>query len=291
MPLRETVKEHEYLNILQCCRLCPRLCGVDRTAGQTGYCGIGANPRVSSAGPHFGEESVLVGRGGSGTIFFAGCNLRCVYCQNYDISQLRRGEDASVDRLVEIMLSLQRRGCENINFVSPSHVAAQIAEAVVRAKKKGLILPTVYNCGGYDLPETLDLLDGLIDVYMPDIKYADGAVAGRYSDAPDYPEVSREAIRSMHCQVGDLEMDPRGVARRGLLVRHLVLPDDLAGSEAVIDFLADDISPHTFINVMAQYRPCYRAGEYPELSRPITLTAHAAVLTHARRRGLRLAEE
>jgi putative pyruvate formate lyase activating enzyme len=248
------------------CTLCPRMCLVDRRAERTGFCGIGQTPAVSSAGPHFGEESVLVGTGGSGTIFFAGCNLGCVFCQNHDISHGRTGHRVDVDRLAEIMLELQRIGCVNMNFVTPTHVAAPIAAAIESARRRGLAVPTVYNTGGYDSVETLELLEGLVDIYMPDVKYSDPATAGELSAAPDYPQVSFAAVREMHRQVGDLQVR-HGIATRGLLVRHLILPDDAAGSRPIIDFLADEISPRTAINVMDQYRPCYSASAHPRIDR------------------------
>lgn len=269
------------------CNLCPRRCGVPRLGGKTGYCGIGAEPAISSFGPHFGEESVLVGRGGSGTVFFTGCNLRCVYCQNYDISHLRNGQTISVEELAEIFLRLQAGGCININLVTPTHQIAAIVEALEQAKAKGLRRPIVYNSGGYDLPETLALLEGMIDIYMPDMKYADSEAAGRYSDAPDYPQVNRAAVKEMHRQVGDLVLE-NGIAVRGLLVRHLVLPGGLAGSEQIFDFLAEQISPHTAVNVMDQYRPCFRASQYPPLNRRPTEEEVGAALSYARQKGLRI---
>jgi len=211
------------------CRLCPRNCRVYRSKGQIGFCGTGEMAVVSSVGPHFGEESVLVGRGGSGTIFFAGCNLGCVFCQNFDISHHRSGRQTTVEELAEMMLELQDYGCSNINFVTPSHVIVAIAAALEVAREKGLRLATVYNSGGYDSVETLKLLDGLIDIYMPDMKYADPEVAKELSSAEDYPQVSREAVREMHRQVGELRVED-GLAARGLLVRHLVLPNGVAGS-------------------------------------------------------------
>lgn len=269
------------------CNLCPRRCGVHRLGGEAGYCGMGAEPVISSFGPHFGEESVLVGRGGSGTVFFTGCNLRCVYCQNYDISQLRNGQTISVEELAEIFLRLQAGGCININLVTPTHQIAAIVEALEKAKTNGLRRPIVYNSGGYDLPETLALLEGMIDIYMPDMKYADSEAAGRYSDAPDYPQVNRTAVKEMHRQVGDLVLE-NGIAVRGLLVRHLVLPGGLAGSEQTFDFLAEQISPHTAVNVMDQYRPCFHASQYPPLNRRPTEEEFGAALDYARQKGLRI---
>ena len=267
------------------CTLCPRSCQVYRSKGEFGFCGIDDMPMVSSAGPHFGEESVLVGRGGSGTIFFAGCNLGCVFCQNYDISHDRRGRPMSIEGLVESMLELQGIGCSNINFVTPTHVIASIAAAIELARNKGLSIPTVYNTGGYDSIETLKLLDGLIDIYMPDMKYSDSKVAEELSAASDYPQVNFDAVRQMHRQVGDLQTE-KGLATRGLLVRHLVLPKNLAGSFEIIDFLAEDISSQTTINVMAQYRPCYQAFIHPQINRRATIEEISSIRRYAIKKGL-----
>ncbi len=267
------------------CTVCPRRCGAHRHAGMVGFCGIAALPVVSSVGPHFGEESVLVGSGGSGTIFFAGCNLGCVFCQNYDISHLRQGRRIDVKQLADAMLGLQQIGCVNINFVTPTHVAASTAAAIETARDKGLRIPTVYNTGGYDCVEALRLLEGLIDIYMPDMKYADADVAEELSAAADYPPVCFAAVREMRRQVGDLHVE-RGVATRGLLVRHLILPENLAGSVEVIDFLADRISPHTTINVMGQYRPCYQAHAHPKINRRPTGDEIASAREYACKKGL-----
>ena len=268
------------------CRLCPRQCGVDRLAGELGACRTGARALVSSFNAHFGEETPLVGRGGSGTIFLANCNLACRYCQNYDISHLGLGEEVEPEDLASMMLQLQAAGCHNINFVSPSHVVPQLLMGLMIAARAGLRLPLVYNTGGYDALETLELLDGVIDIYMPDMKYSDPAAGRRYSGVSDYPARNREAVREMHRQVGDLILDERGIARRGLLVRHLVLPNGLAGTEEIANFLAREISPDTYINIMDQYRPCYRAGEFPELNRRPTAAEYQAAVEAALRAGL-----
>jgi len=260
------------------CTLCPRHCHVARTAGQVGSCGVGAKAVFASAGPHFGEEPVLVGKGGSGTIFFAGCNLHCVFCQNYDISQLVAGAGMSARQLASHMINLQQQGCENINFVSPTHVAHMVAHAVSLACTHGLTVSTVYNSGGYDAVRTLRLLDGLIDVYMPDFKYADAAAGRKYSDADHYPRVAKAALAEMYRQVGPLQVGSDGVATRGVMVRHLVLPGDLARSDRVIETVAH-IAPGCAINVMGQYRPAYRAAEYPEL----TSAVPRAEIAHLRR--------
>ena len=267
------------------CRLCPRRCDVDRTAGQTGACRIGPEAVVVSAGPHFGEEPVLVGRGGSGTIFFAGCNLDCVFCQNDNISHSANGPEISADRVAEIALGLQREGCENVNFVTPTHVAHVVARAVVAARRRGCSVPIVYNCGGYESVETLALLQGLVDIYMPDFKYADPAAGERYSGVADYPEVATAALAEMVRQVGVMAVDDRGVGVRGVLVRHLVMPGDLARSRDVIDSVAR-VAPGCTINVMGQYRPACRAAEFPELCAPVGRDEVRALRHQARSRGL-----
>jgi putative pyruvate formate lyase activating enzyme len=273
---------------LQACDLCPRYCRVNRIAGTEGaVCRTGERAVVHGHGPHHGEENPLRGTRGSGTIFFSGCNLRCVFCQNWEISQKGDGREVDSEGLARMMLSLQSMGCHNINFVSPSHVVAQILAAVRIAAERGLSIPLVYNTGGYDGPEALALLDGVIDIYMPDMKYADSVTAHRISHVRDYPEVNQAAVKKMHCQVGDLVLDEHGIAQRGLLVRHLVLPENLANTQAVLRFLAEEISPDTYVNVMDQYHPCYRADEYPPLDRPITAAEYRDALDAAARCGLR----
>ncbi len=252
------------------------------------FCRTGRLAVVSSFFPHHGEETCLRGWGGSGTIFFTHCNLRCVFCQNWDISWLGEGRPVHAEQLARMMLSLQRAGCHNINFVTPSHVVPQILEALVLAVAGGLRLPLVYNTGGYDRVETLELLEGVIDIYMPDIKFFDPQLARRWAAAPDYPEVVRAAVREMHRQVGDLEIDEQGIAHRGLLVRHLVMPNALQDTEQVMRFLAEEISPNTFVNVMPQYHPEGRAWHYPELARRITSEEYRQALAVARRYGLRV---
>jgi len=279
------------------CALCPRKCKVNRGEGQIGFCGIGCLPLVSSIAPHFGEESILVGlrtaspgqvgSSGSGTIFFAGCNLGCIFCQNFDISHHRYGHQMTIENLAQSMLELQNLGCSNINFVTPTHVIAAIAAALELARRDGLTIPTVYNTGGYDSVETLKLLEGLMDIYMPDMKYSDTKVAQELSSAPDYPQVNREAVREMHRQVGDLKIE-KGLATRGLLIRHLVLPENLAGSFEIIDFLAKEISPNTAINVMDQYRPCYKAHLYPPINRRPTYEEIESVRRYAIEKGLKI---
>jgi putative pyruvate formate lyase activating enzyme len=272
---------------LSSCDLCARSCRIDRHATTRGaVCRTGARAAVSSFGPHHGEEAPLSGRHGSGTIFFGWCNLRCVFCQNWEISQRPGGVEVTPAELAAIMLELQSLGCHNVNLVSPSHVVAQVIDAVAIAAGLGLRLPLVYNTGGYDSPESLALLDGIVDIYMPDMKYGDSDVARHYSACRDYVAVNRAAVREMHRQVGDLVCDERGIASRGLLVRHLVLPDGLAGTAAVLDFLAREVSPDTYLNLMDQYRPAYRAHEHPELDRRPTRTEHGEALAVAARLGL-----
>jgi len=274
------------LTILENCCLCPRRCQANRLKGELGKCSTGKQAFVSSFGPHFGEEAPLVGSGGSGTIFFAFCNLKCCFCQNYSISQLGEGHQVEARELASMMLSLERRGCHNINFVSPTHVVPQILEALEIAVEAGLSVPLVYNSGGYDAVETLKLLDGVVDIYMPDMKYSDEQNARRFSGIDDYPEINRAAVKEMHRQVGDLQMDDNGVATRGLLVRHLVLPDGLAGTDGVCRFLSQEISVNTYLNVMAQYHPCYRAFDVPELARSISKKEFVEAMEAARSHGL-----
>ena len=271
---------------LSSCDLCAWECDIDRKAGKRGVCRTGVLARVSSYGPHLGEENPLRGWRGSGTIFFNRCNLRCQYCQNYSISQTDSGEEIEPEGLAAIMLDLQAHDCHNINLVSPSHVVPQILAALALAAHAGLRLPLVYNTGGYDSLAALRLLDGVIDIYMPDMKYASPQIARQYSKAPHYPEANRAAVKEMHRQVGDLIIDKNGLATRGLLVRHLVLPHGLAGTREVAFFLANEISIHTYINVMDQYRPTFNARQYPQLNRPITRQEYQEAVKLARQAGL-----
>jgi len=272
--------------MLEECRLCPNECAVNRVDGETGNCNSTDEVIISSYGPHFGEEPELVGLYGSGTIFFTNCNLSCIYCQNYDISQLGVGKKVSIEELSDIMISLQRRGCHNINLVTPTHFVPQIVQALIIAIEKGLEIPLVYNCGGYESVETLKQLENIIDIYMPDIKYSDNEVASRLSGIKNYWNVVRAAVKEMHRQVGDLHIDRKGIAKRGLLIRHLVLPDNLAGSEKVLDFVADEISKNTYINIMDQYHPDYKANEYSGLNRRIKSDEYQKVLQYAMLKGL-----
>jgi putative pyruvate formate lyase activating enzyme len=271
---------------MECCDLCARYCNVNRLAGKLGVCKTGLQARVSSYGAHMGEEDPLRGWKGSGTLFFTRCNLRCVFCQNHDISQTDAGNEVTSHELAAIMLRLQVMGCHNINLVSPSHVVPQILAALVLAAQNGLHVPLVYNTGGYDSLETLKLLDGIVDIYMPDMKFASGGHAKKYSRARDYPQVNRTVVKEMYRQVGDLQIDKNGLAKRGLLVRHLVLPRKLAGTKQIVDFLADVISVNTYLNLMAQYHPAYNASCYPELNCCTTASEYNQALQMAKEAGL-----
>jgi len=278
-------RAEEIYQKLECCDLCPRNCQVNRLKGEIGSCGVGELAWVSSHGPHHGEEAPLRGRYGSGTIFLSGCNLSCVYCQNAEISQKLSGRPVTPQELGSYMLELQALGCHNINLVSPTHVAGQIARAIAWAAEGGLSLPIVYNSGGYDKLETLALLDGIVDIYMPDMKYSQAEKGERYSGVPDYPRVNQEAVLEMHRQVGDLVLDSSGIARRGLLIRHLVLPAGLAGSSGILCFIAERISRHTYLNIMDQYHTAYQAWQYPELDRRISRDEYQAVVREAKYLG------
>ena len=273
---------------LTACTLCPRKCHVDRLAGETGKCGTADKAVIASYNPHFGEEQPLVGSHGSGTIFLAGCSLGCCFCQNYDISHNpSAGHQVDAESFAAIMLDLQSMGCHNINFVTPSHVVPQIMEALTLAYEKGLRLPLVYNSSGYDSLSTLALLDGIVDIYMPDFKFWDGASAEKYADALDYPETARQAVKEMFRQVGDLHLDEDGVALHGLLIRHLLMPGGLEESKAILEFIADQISADTYVNVMDQYRPCGTAGAFAELQATVSHEHYAEALDFAHRIGLK----
>jgi putative pyruvate formate lyase activating enzyme len=270
------------------CVLCPRECEAERLKGKIGVCRTTDKVFIHSASPHFGEEPPLVGTHGSGAIFFSSCNLKCLFCQNYRISHLREGNVISPEQLAAVMLQLQNCGCHNINLVTPTHVVPVIIRALVMAVEKGLRIPLVYNCGGYESVRTLKLLEGIIDIYMPDIKYADNTIAGKYSGAKDYWDVVRPAIREMRRQVGNLITDEKGIARSGLLIRHLVLPNRLADSEKVLKFIADEISIDSYVNIMDQYHPAYKAWRIPELGRPIVRVEYEVVVGHAHELGLHM---
>jgi putative pyruvate formate lyase activating enzyme len=274
----------KFLNeLLKECQLCPRECRVNRLDGEVGYCGAGSEPTVSSVFPHFGEEPPLVGLQGSGTIFLTYCNLRCIFCQNYDISHLGKGEAITPSDLARAMLRLQEIGCHNINFVTPTHYAPQIVASLPEAIEKGLRLPIVYNCSGYESIEVIQLLEDVVDIYMPDAKYMDEKFSKRFSNAPDYPEVIKKVLKEMHRQVGDLVTNSLEIAERGLLIRHLVMPGGVASSEAVLKFIAEEISVHSYVNIMDQYRPEYRAYEYSEISCRITHKEYMEAIQIAKR--------
>jgi len=272
--------------ILENCTLCPRSCQVNRFVSKNGACRTGIKPIVSSFGPHFGEESFLVGNNGSGTIFFSNCNLNCVFCQNWEISQMGVGEEIDVEELSKIILKLQKMGCENINLVSPTHQVPMIVDAVSRAWQKGLKLPIVYNCGGYESIETLKLLEGIVDIYMPDFKYGDDEKALKYSKVPNYTSVVKRALEEMYRQVGPLNIES-GVATRGVFVRHLIMPNDASSSEKVLQLIAS-VSLDIPVNIMTQYYPAFKAHQYAELNRRITREEFIKVVEKARTLGLKI---
>ena len=274
------------VSLMRDCSLCPRECHVDRLSGEVGFCRTGGKARVASLHAHFGEEEPLVGDSGSGTIFFRSCNLLCSFCQNYDISHDAEEGEVEPKDLAVMMLSLQRRGCHNINFVTPSHVVPQILQALIIAVEHGLNVPLVYNTGGYDKVETIKLLEGIFDIYMPDFKFWDATWADRFCKAPDYSNVVVAAIREMHRQVGDLVMDDSGIAVKGLLVRHLVMPNDVANTKDIMAFLAEKISKDTYVNVMNQYHPCGKAVGDPAINRRITRSEYMTALRFAKEAGL-----
>ena len=280
---KRVIEAYKHLSI---CDVCALKCPVDRRQGQFGACKTGVLARVSSYGPHLGEEDPLRGWRGSGTIFFTRCNLRCQYCQNHDISQTDTGYEIEPEELATIMLDLQEQGCHNINFVSPSHVVPQILAGLLIATQAGLRIPLVYNTGGYDSLEMLALLDGVIDIYMPDMKYAEAKLGHRFSKVPNYPKVNQAAVKEMYRQVGDLRLDEKGIAIQGLLVRHLVLPNNLAGTDQIVRFLAEEISQNTYLNLMNQYRPEFRAHHLPDLNRRITQQEYQQAVTWAQEAGL-----
>ncbi len=282
--LRERIDE-AYSGMESCC-LCPRNCNVNRNEEQKGICKTGEKAKVSSFHPHFGEEAPLVGIHGSGTIFFSNCNLLCNFCQNYDISHLGEGTEVNNKQLAGFMLDLQERGCHNINLVTPSHVVPQILSALEIAVSKGLTIPLVYNTGGYDSLETLKLLDGIIDIYMPDLKFMESEDAFICELPRDYPEITQRAIVEMHRQVGDLEVSTSGIATGGLLIRHLVMPGNLSKTDKAMIFIATEISENTYVNIMSQYHPAYKAVNISGLNRPITEIEFKEALESGRRNGL-----
>jgi len=282
--LKERIEK--LMAILRSCTLCPRKCEVNRLEGELGVCQAGSTLMISSAFPHFGEEPPLVGQNGSGTIFLTHCNLRCVFCQNYDISHLGDGAKSSPEEMAKYMVALQNRGCHNINFVTPTHFVPQIVSALPKAIEMGLRIPLVYNCGGYESIKVIKLLENIFDIYMPDAKFADSENAKKYCKAPDYPEVIKEVLKEMHRQVGVLQINHQGIAERGVLIRHLVMPEGLAGTEKIMKFIAEELSPDSYVNIMIQYYPHYKAKKYPELSRRITWEEFQDALAIARSFGL-----
>jgi putative pyruvate formate lyase activating enzyme len=273
---------------LAACNFCPRRCGANRLEGKEGVCRTGRAAQVGSFFPHLGEENCLRGWKGSGTVFFSGCNLRCVFCQNFDISQAGRGPECDASQIAGMMLALQALGCHNINWVTPEHVVPQVLEALAAAAERGLRLPIVYNTSAYDSPESLLLLDGIVDIYMPDFKIWDPKLARKYLLAGDYPRTARQSLREMHRQTGELKMDEDGLAKRGVLVRHLVMPGETAGTREVMRFLAKEISIHTYVNLMAQYRPAGKVGpvSFDEIDRPITAREYERAFADAGGAGL-----
>ncbi len=275
------------LSIYESCHLCPRNCRVNRAKGETGICRATSTVKISSAFPHFGEEEPLVGRNGSGTLFFSNCNLRCVFCQNYAISIEGEGVEISNERLAETMIKVQDFGCHNVNLVTPTHYIPSIIKAVQIASRLGLKIPLVYNTSGYETPEVLELLDGIVDIYLPDLKYMHAVQAAKFSaDAYNYPYYARLAVKEMHRQVGELEVDGRGIAVKGVILRHLILPNGIAGTEEFLRFVAEELSLKTYLNLMSQYRPEYKAMEYPEISRRLKRSEYAEALAWARKYGL-----
>ncbi len=274
-------------DILKECTVCPHSCRVNRVKGEKGFCKTGERVRIASFFPHRGEEFPIRGYRGSGTIFISYCNMRCVYCQNYDISQEGEGEEYSPEEIAAIMLYLQEEGCHNINWVTPSHVVPQLLKALYVAVGKGLKIPIVYNTSSYDSIETLKLLDGVVDIYLPDIKYLSNSYGRKYSKVKNYPEITKKAIKEMFRQVGNLKIDENGIAYKGVLIRHLVLPENLSTSKEVIDFISS-ICPDAHINIMSQYRPYYKAYMFKELNKPIDMQEYYSLINYAKTKGLKV---
>ncbi len=272
--------------MLGSCSICPRKCKVNRLRNEKGFCKTGLKPKVCSFMPHHGEEPPISGIQGSGTIFFSYCNMRCLYCQNYAFSQLGEGREVEIEELADFMLQLEGMGCHNINLVTPTHVLPQILQALCLAIPRGLKIPLVYNTGGYELPEIIKLLDGIIDVYLADARYADNDIAIKYSAAPDYPKFNQESLRQMHRQVGVAKMDNQGIIKRGLIVRHLVMPGNISGTAKIMQFIARELSPDTYVSLMSQYFPCYQAEGIPEIARRITDQEYAAACEAMQECGL-----
>ena len=279
-------KTEEVYKLLESCEICPRRCKVNRIKDEKGFCRVRVNPVVCSYMPHHGEEPPISGKNGSGTIFFSYCNLKCQYCQNYSFSQNGEGEEVSLEKLSELMLYLQNLACHNINLVTPTHVMPQILKALSMAIEKGLNIPIVYNTSGYELPEIIKLLDGIVDIYLVDMRYADNEHGEKYSKASDYPKYNQEAVKEMHRQVGDADIDKNGIIKKGLVVRHLVLPNNISGTEKIIKFLGQEISKNTYISLMSQYQPYYQAYKYPEIARRITKEEYQVAIDCLAKYGL-----
>lgn len=276
----------ETFQMLESCYICPRSCRVNRLKNERGFCRVGVKPRVYSFMPHQGEEPPISGQQGSGTIFFSYCNMACVYCQNYEFSQLGEGREVDFTELAQFMLELQNMGCHNLNFVTPTHVMPQILKALSIAIGKGLKIPIVYNTGGYELVRILKLLSGIVDIYLPDMRYADNAMATRYSSAPDYPTYNQEAVQEMYRQVGVAKIDSEGIIKRGLIIRHLVMPGNISGTDKIMEFIAGELSKDTYISLMSQYLPCYRAAHFKEISQRLTYQEYRDAQMSMRRYGL-----
>ena len=281
----ESVVEKTF-NMLKCCCICPRKCKVNRLNDERGFCRVGLKPKVASFMPHQGEEPPISGQAGSGTIFFSGCNMACLYCQNYEFSQLGEGREVEFEELANFMLQLQGMGCHNINLVTPTHVMPQILKALQLAIPQGLKIPIVYNTGGYELPEIIKLLDGIVDIYLPDMRYADNEMAIKYSSAPEYPGLNQAALKEMHQQVGVAEIDEEGIIKRGVIIRHLVLPDNISGTDKIMRFIKEALSKDTYVSLMSQYFPCYKAKQSREISRRITDQEYGDALATMEKHGL-----
>ncbi len=276
----------EAFGMIECCSICPRKCEVGRLKGQKGFCKTGTKPKVYSFMPHRGEEPPISGKNGSGTIFFSHCNMACVYCQNYEFSQKGEGREVDCEDLADFMLQLQGMNCHNINLVTPTHVLPQILKALHVAISKGLKIPLVYNTGGYELPGIIKLLDGIVDIYLTDMRYADNDMAVKFSSSPNYPKYNQEAIKEMHRQVGIAQINAKGIIEKGLIIRHLVLPNDISGTEKIMQFIASQVSEDSYISLMSQYLPCYKADEFQEIARRLTREEYLAAQTIMQKYGL-----
>lgn len=276
----------EAFKLLESCVICPRKCKVNRLKNEQGFCKTGLLPQVCSFMPHHGEEPAISGSRGSGTIFFARCNMECVYCQNYEFSQKGEGREVSFEQLAQFMMDLQGLGCHNINLVSPTHIMPQILKALQIAIAKGLNLPIVYNTGGYELAEIIKLLEGIVDIYLPDMRYADKEMANKYSCAYDYPQYNQEAVKEMHRQVGLAKMDAEGIIRSGVIIRHLVLPNNISGTEKIMKFIHDQLVKDCYISLMSQYLPYYKAAQFPDINRRLKLKEYEEAKEIMERHGL-----